>query len=97
MRYKITNNSIVLSVVSMMIADSGVYVVIIASMHLIDNWKKYIDSETGKKDSSKSLSNVIKNNNSSRCFRVSTYRIVKFTSVYMILQSNIAHLSIRND
>jgi hypothetical protein len=60
MRHIITNNSIVLSVVSMMIADSGVYVVIFASMHLIDNRKKYIDPETGKKDSSKSLSDAIK-------------------------------------
>jgi hypothetical protein len=44
----------------MMIADSGVYVVIFASMYLIDNWKKYIDSETSKKDSSRFLSDVKK-------------------------------------
>ena len=45
---QIPSSSIVLSVVSMTI-DSGVYLVIFASMCLIDNREKYIDSETGKK------------------------------------------------
>ena len=49
------------------------YVVIFASTYLIDNRKKYIDSETGKKKTLVDSQVMQKNNNSPRCFRVSLY------------------------
>jgi hypothetical protein len=47
---QITSNSIVISIVSM-ITDYVVYLVIFASMSLIENRKNYIDPETSKKGS----------------------------------------------
>ncbi len=85
---QITSNSIVVSMVSM-ITDSGVYLATFAVMFLIDNKTKYIDSTTGKKDSARFRKDVKKIITALGVSEL-VYMFVKFTSVYILLQSNLA-------
>ncbi|MDQ5876508.1 MAG: hypothetical protein M3288_06685 [Thermoproteota archaeon] len=85
---QITSNSIVVSLVSM-ITDSGVYLATFAAMFLIDNKSKYIDSTTGKKDSTRFRRDVKKIITALGVSEL-VYMAVKFTSIYILLQSNIA-------
>jgi hypothetical protein len=85
---QITSNSIVVSLVSM-ITDSGVYLATFAAMFLIDNKSKYIDSTTGKKDSTRFRKDVKKIITALGVSEL-VYMVVKFTSIYILLQSNIA-------
>lgn len=85
---QITSNSIVVSLVSM-ITDSAVYLATFAVMFLIDNKTKYIDSTTGKKDSARFRRDVKKIITALGVSEL-VYMFVKFTSVYILLQSNLA-------
>jgi hypothetical protein len=85
---QITSNSIVVSLVSM-ITDSGVYLATFAVIFLIDNKTKYIDSTTGKKDSARFRRDVKKIITALGVSEL-VYMFVKFTSVYILLQSNLA-------
>lgn len=85
---QITSNSIVVSLVSM-ITDSAVYLATFAVMFLIDNKAKYIDSTTGKKDSARFRRDVKKIITALGVSELA-YMFVKFTSVYFLLQSNLA-------
>jgi hypothetical protein len=85
---QITSNNVVVSIVSM-ITDTGVYLATFATMFLIDNKNKYIDSTTGKKDSSRFRRDIRKIITALGVSEL-VYMIVKFTSVYFLLQSNLA-------
>lgn len=85
---QITSNNFVVSIVSM-ITDTGVYLATFAAMFLIDNKNKYIDSTTGKKDSYRFRRDIRKIITALGVSEL-VYMIVKFTSVYFLLQSNLA-------
>jgi hypothetical protein len=85
---QITSNNVVVSIVSM-ITDTGVYLATFAAMFLIDNKNKYIDSTTGKKDSSRFRRDIRKIITALGVSEL-VYMIVKFTSVLLLLQSNLA-------
>lgn len=85
---QVTSNSIVVSLVSM-ITDSGVYLATFAVIFFIDNKTKYIDSTTGKKDSARFRRDVKKIITALGVSEL-VYMLVKFTSVYILLQSNVA-------
>ena len=68
-----------------MITDTIVYLATFAAMFLADNNKKYIDSETGKKNSAR-FRNDVKRIITALGISELVYMIVKFTSVYMLLQ-----------
>jgi hypothetical protein len=85
---QITSKNVVVSIVSM-ITDTGVYLATFAAMFLIDNKNKYIDSTTGKKDSSRFRRDIRKIITALGVSEL-VYMIVKFTSVYFLLQSNLA-------
>jgi hypothetical protein len=85
---QITSNTIVVSIVSM-ITDTGVYLATFAGMLLIDNKSKYIDSATGKKDPTRFRGDVKKIVTALGVSEL-VYMIVKFTSIYMLLQSYVA-------
>jgi hypothetical protein len=72
-----------------MITDSGVYLATFAVIFLIDNKTKYIDSTTGKKDSARFRRDVKKIITALGVSEL-VYMFVKFTSVYILLQSNLA-------
>ncbi len=77
---QITSNNVVVSIVSM-ITDSGVYLATFAAMFFIDNKNKYIDSTTGKKDSTRYRRDIRKIITALGVSEL-VYMIVKFTSVY---------------
>ncbi len=85
---QITSNSIIVSIVSM-VTDSGVYLATFAVMFLIDNNNKYIDFATGKKDSARFRSDVKKIITALGVSEL-VYMTVKFTSIYILLQSHVA-------
>jgi hypothetical protein len=72
-----------------MITDSGVYLATFAAMFLIDNKTKYIYSTTGKKDSTRFRRDVKKIITALGVSEL-VYMVVNFTSIYILLQSNIA-------
>ena len=83
----ITNNALVSSF--SIITGTGVYFVAFAGLFYIDNRKKYIDAHTGKRDSSRFKQDAKKIVTSLGVSEV-VYMIVKFTSIYLLLQANIA-------
>jgi hypothetical protein len=85
---QMTSNNIVVSIVSM-ITDTGVYLATFAGMFLIDNKNKYIDSATGIKDSARFRGDVKKIVTALGVSEL-VYMTVKFTSIYVLLQSYIA-------
>jgi hypothetical protein len=83
----ITNNALV-SIFSI-ITDIGVYLVAFAGLFYIDNRKKYIDVVTGKRDSNRFRQDAKKIVTALGVSEV-VYMIGKFTSIYLLLQSNVA-------
>ncbi len=84
----ITDNNIIVSILSI-ITDTGVYLATFAAMFLVDNRNKYVDTATGKKDSVRFRSDIKKIVTALGVSEV-VYIIVKFTSIYMLLQVSIA-------
>ena len=83
----ITNNVLV-SIFSI-IADIGMYLAAFVGLFYIDNRKKYIDVVTGKRDSNRFKQDVKKLVTALGVSEV-IYMIGKFTSIYLLLQSNVA-------
>ncbi len=83
----ITNNVLV-STYSI-ITDIGVYLIAFAGLFYIDNRKKYIDTVTGKRDSNRFRQDAKKIVTALGVSEV-VYMIGKFTSIYLLLQSNVA-------
>jgi branched-subunit amino acid transport protein len=83
----ITNNVLV-SIFSI-ITDTGVYLVAFAGLFYIDNRKKYIDVVTGVRDSNRFKQDAKKLVTALGVSEV-IYMIGKFTSIYLLLQSNVA-------
>ncbi len=82
------SNDILVSIFSI-ITDTGVYLAVFAGLFYIDNRKKYIDTVTGKRDSSRFKQNAKKIVTALGVSEV-VYIIAKFTSIYLLLQSNVA-------
>ncbi len=83
----ITNNALV-SIFSI-ITGTGVYFVAFAGLFYIDNRKKYIDVVTGKRDLNRFKQDAKKIVTALGVSEV-IYMIGKFTSIYLLLQSNVA-------
>src|SRR5688500_13076334 len=83
----ITNNVLV-SIFSI-ITGTGVYFVAFAGLFYIDNRKKYIDVVTGMRDSNRFKQDAKKIVTALGVSEV-IYMIAKFTSIYLLLQSNVA-------
>jgi RPA family protein len=83
----ITNNALVSSF--SIITGTGVYFVTFAGLFYIDNRKKYIDTVTGMRDSNRFKRDAKKIVTALGVSEV-VYMIGKFTSIYLLLQSNIA-------
>lgn len=84
----ITDNNIIVSLLSIT-TDTGVYLATFAAMFLVDNRNKYVDAATGKKDSIRFRSDIKKIVTALGVSEV-VYIIVKFTSIYVLLQVSIA-------
>ena len=82
------DNDIVVSIFSI-ITDTGVYLVAFAGLFYIDKRKKYINSITGKRDSNRFRHDAKKIVTALGVSEV-VYMIGKFTSIYLLLQSNVA-------
>src|SRR5215210_2283439 len=83
----ITNNVLV-SIFSI-ITDIGVYIIAFAGLFYINNRKKYVDIVTGMRDSNMFRQDVKKIVTALGVSEV-VYMIGKFTSIYLLLQSNVA-------
>ena len=83
----ITNNAVV-SIFSI-ITDIGVYIIAFAGLFYIDNRKKYVDIVTGMRDSNMFRQDAKKIVTALGVSEV-VYMIGKFTSIYLLLQSNVA-------
>ena len=83
----ISNNALVSSF--SIITGTGVYLVAFAGLFYIDNKKKYINSITGKRDSNRFKQDAKKIVTALGVSEV-VYMIGKFTSIYLLLQSNVA-------
>lgn len=84
----ITDNNIVVSIFSIM-TDTGVYLATFAAVFLIDNRNKYVDVATGKRDSAR-FKRDVKRIIATLGISEVVYILVKFTSIYVLLQSNVA-------
>ncbi len=82
------SNDVLVSIFSI-ITDTGVYLAAFAGLFYIDNRKKYIDTVTGKRDSNRFRQDAKKIVTALGVSEV-VYMIVKFTSIYLLLQSNVA-------
>jgi hypothetical protein len=71
------------------ITNSGVYLTAFAGLFYIDNRKKYVNSITGKRDSNRFKQDAKKILTALGVSEV-VYMIAKFTSIYLLLQSNVA-------
>ena len=85
---QIISNEALVSIFSV-ITDTGVYLVAFAGLFYIDNRKKYIDMITGKRDSNRFKQDAKKIVTALSVSEV-VYMIGKFTSIYLLLQSNVA-------
>ncbi|MGH9990107.1 MAG: hypothetical protein ACREAS_06690 [Nitrososphaera sp.] len=83
----ITNNALVSSF--SIITGTGVYLVAFTGLFYIDNRKKYIDTVTGMRDSNRFKQDAKKIVTALGVSEV-IYMIGKFTSIYLLLQSNVA-------
>ena len=83
----ITNNALI-SIFSIT-ADIGMYLAAFVGLFYIDNRKKYIDTVTGKRDSNRFKQDAKKLVTALGVSEV-IYTIGKFTSIYLLLQSNVA-------
>ncbi len=82
------SNDVLVSIFSI-ITDTGVYLVAFAGLFYIDKRKKYIDTVTGKRDSYRFRQDAKKIVTALGVSEV-VYMIGKFTSIYLLLQSNVA-------
>jgi hypothetical protein len=82
------SNDVLVSIFSI-ITDTGVYLSAFAGLFYIDNRKKYIDTVTGKRDSNRFKQDARKIVTALSVSEV-VYMIAKFTSIYVLLQSNVA-------
>jgi hypothetical protein len=71
------------------ITNSGVYFTAFAGLFYIDNRKKYVNSITGKRDSNRFKQDAKKIVTALGVSEV-VYMIGKFTSIYLLLQSELA-------
>jgi hypothetical protein len=85
---EIIRNYILVSIFSM-ITDSGVYLATFAGLFYVDNRKKYINIVTGKRDSNRFKQDAKKIVTALGVSEV-VYMIAKFTSIYLLLQANVA-------
>ena len=82
------SDDVLVSIFSM-ITGSGVYLFAFIGFFYIDNRKKYIDVVTGKRDSNRFKQDTKKVVTALSASEV-VYTIGKFTSIYLLLQSNVA-------
>ncbi|MDQ4102129.1 MAG: hypothetical protein M3115_08100 [Thermoproteota archaeon] len=82
------DNNILVSIFSI-ITDTGIYLAAFSGLFYIDNRKKYIDVITGKRDSIRFRKDAKKIVTALGVSEV-VYIIAKFTSIYLLLQANIA-------
>jgi hypothetical protein len=82
------SNDALVSVFSI-ITGTGMYLTAFACLFYIDNRKKYIDTVTGKRDSNKFRKDAKKIVTALGTSEV-VYMVGKFTSIYLLLQSNVA-------
>ena len=85
---QIISNNVLVSIFSI-ITDTGVYLIAFAGLFYIDNRKKYIDTVTGKRDSNRFKQDTKKIVTALGVSEV-VYMIGKFTSIYLLLASNMA-------
>ncbi len=83
----ITNNALV-SIFSI-ITDIGIYITAFVGLFYIDNRNKYIDVVTGMRDSNR-FNQDAKKIVTTLGVSEMVYMIGKFTSIYLLLQSNVA-------
>jgi hypothetical protein len=88
MLHKVLLNNALVSIFSI-ITDIGVYIITFAGLFYIDNRKKYVDVVTGMRDSSMFRQDAKKILTALGVSEVG-YMIGKFTSIYLLLQSNVA-------
>jgi len=82
------SNNVLVSIFSI-ITGTGVYLAAFAGLFYIDNRKKYFDTVTGKRDSNKFRQDAKKIVTALGVSEV-VYMVGKFTSIYLLLQSNVA-------
>jgi hypothetical protein len=82
------SNDVFVSIFSI-ITDTGVYLAVFAGLFYIDNRKKYIDTVTGKRDSNRFKQDAKKIVTALGVSEL-VYMIAKFTSIYLLLQANVA-------
>jgi hypothetical protein len=82
------SNDILVSIFSI-ITDIGVYLAAFAGLFYIDNRKKYFDTVTGMRDSNRFKQDAKKIVTALGISEV-VYMIGKFTSIYLLLQANVA-------
>jgi hypothetical protein len=82
------SNDALVSVFSI-ITGTGMYLAAFACLFYIDNRKKYIDTVTGKRDSNRFRKDAKKIVTALGTSEV-VYIVGKFTSIYLLLQSNVA-------
>ncbi|HEX5975714.1 MAG TPA: hypothetical protein VFY68_00480 [Nitrososphaeraceae archaeon] len=82
------SNDILVSIFSI-ITDIGVYLAAFAGLFYIDNRKKYINTVTGMRDSNRFKQDAKKIVTALGVSEV-VYMIGKFTSIYLLLQANVA-------
>ena len=82
------SNNVLVSIFSI-ITDIGVYIVAFTGLFYIDNRKKYIDVATGMRDSNRFKQDAKKIVTALGVSEV-VYMIGKFTSIYLLLQANVA-------
>jgi hypothetical protein len=81
-------NNVLVSIFSI-ITDIGMYLTAFTGLFYIDNRKKYIDVVTGVRDSNRFKQDAKKLVTALGVSEV-IYMIGKFTSIYLLLQSNVA-------
>ena len=82
------SNNVLVSIFSI-ITDIGVYIVAFTGLFYIDNRKKYINTVTGMRDSNRFKQDAKKIVTALGVSEV-VYMIGKFTSIYLLLQANVA-------
>ncbi len=82
------SNDIIVSLFSI-VTDTGVYLAAFAGLFYFDNRKKYINSIIGERDSNRFKQDA-KKIVTALGVSEAAYIIAKFTSIYLLLQSNVA-------
>jgi hypothetical protein len=85
----IITDAIVVQYAAQSITNIGVYIIAFVGLFYIDNRKKYVDVVTGMRDSNRFRQDAKKIVTALGVSEV-VYMIGKFTSIYLLLQSNVA-------